>query len=51
MPSDELKRSSLSLYFEDINGDGLRDDITFIIDMSDFDWRTSEWRIVQGVSK
>ena len=51
LPSDELKRSSLSLYFEDIDGDGLRDDITFTIDMSDFDWRTSEGRVVQGISK
>lgn len=51
LPSDELKRSSLSLYFEDIDGDGLRDDITFNINMSDFDWRPSEGRVVQGISK
>ncbi len=51
LPLDELKRSSLSLYFEDIDGDGLRDDITFTIEMSDFDWRPSGRRIVQGISK
>ena len=38
LPEAELKQSHLLLYFEDIDGDGKSDDVTFDLDMTDFDW-------------
>lgn len=38
LPEPDLKQSHLLLYFEDIDGDGKRDDVTFDLDMTGFDW-------------
>jgi hypothetical protein len=41
LPTSEFQRSVLELYFEDLDGDGKRDDVTFAIDMSGFNWSPS----------
>lgn len=41
LPEDELRRSRLHIYFQDVDGDGERDEITFVVDMSEFDWSAS----------
>ena len=44
MPVEEIKGSTLSLYIVDANKDGVRDDLTIEIDLSDMDWSpTRSW--------
>jgi hypothetical protein len=38
LPEEELKHSFLEVYFEDIDGDGKREDWDFILDMRNWDW-------------
>ncbi len=45
----ELKRSHLLLYFEDVDGDGTRDDVTFDVDMSNFDWSSTLRFVVKPI--
>ena len=48
LPIDELKRSGLVLYFEDIDGDGAREDAKFIVDMSAFNWEPTVETVYQS---
>jgi len=36
LPKEDLSRSLLEVYFEDIDGDGKREDVTFLIKVPDF---------------
>jgi hypothetical protein len=36
LPKEDLSRSMLEVYFEDIDGDGKREDVTFLIKVPDF---------------
>jgi hypothetical protein len=36
----ELRYSRLVVYFEDVNGDGIREDAVYYLDMTAFDWST-----------
>lgn len=47
LPEAELSRSQLEIYFEDLDGDGKRDDITFTIDLSKFDWTPTSGIVTQ----
>lgn len=38
LPMEDLRRSYLLLYFEDVDGDGAREDVTYEIDMTEYDW-------------
>ena len=38
LPLEDLRRSHLLLYFEDLDSDGRRDDVTFDVDMTALDW-------------
>lgn len=38
LPLSDLKRSYLLLKFEDIDGDGEREDVTYELDMRQYDW-------------
>lgn len=51
LPVDELKRSRLIIYFEDINGDGIREDVKYIIDMSDYNWEPTTEVVYQSKQK
>ena len=39
LPPKELRQSHLLVYFEDVDGDGKREDVLFDLDMRDYDWR------------
>lgn len=51
LPQEELTRSQLEIYFEDIDGDGQREDVKFVVGLSDFDWTPSTQQVVQGTVK
>ncbi|MDW8345261.1 MAG: hypothetical protein RMM51_12335 [Verrucomicrobiae bacterium] len=48
LPLEEFSRSVLEIYFEDIDGDGMREDVTFVVDMSEFDWSPSHGPVYQS---
>lgn len=48
LPLDEFPRSVLEIYFEDIDGDGQREDVTFVVDMSEFDWSPTTGVVYQS---
>jgi hypothetical protein len=52
MPLLELNQSELSLLIEDVDGDGDggREDLTIIIDLSGLDWSSSRNWVNQGAS-
>jgi len=45
LPAEDLKRSFLQLYFEYADSDPNRDDVTYELDLRDYDWATesSNW--------
>jgi hypothetical protein len=49
LPESDLKQSHLLLYFEDIDGDGKRDDVTFDLDMTGFDWSSTSRLIAKPI--
>jgi hypothetical protein len=50
MPLLDLNQSELSLLIEDVDGDGSREDLTIIIDLSGLDWSPSRNWVNQGAS-
>jgi len=44
LPQSDLRRSWLKMSFEDVDGDGVREDWTFFVDMTAFDWaKSTNW--------
>lgn len=50
MPLPDLKKSELSLLIEDVDGDGKREDVTIVIDLSSLDWTPSRNWVIQGAN-
>jgi len=49
LPEDDLRRSQLVIYFEDVDSNGERDDFRFVVDLSEFDWKSSTRWIFQDL--
>lgn len=48
LSEEELRSSRLELLIEDVDGDGNREDIRLILDMSDYDWRITTREVWQS---
>ncbi|MBI4847657.1 MAG: hypothetical protein HY808_03650 [Nitrospirae bacterium] len=47
LPIEDLKRSWLTIFIEDIENDNEREDVTFHLDMAGYDWPKKSGEIIQ----
>ena len=51
LPVEGLQRSYLAILMKDVDGDGIREDITFELDMTDYDWSGTQRSTIQDFEK